>query len=79
MPYDGVVEANKIRLWVRENPLIETSRDMSECDTDDDYSDQEEEFHGFMPEEVDRGRSISQFGRAVNCGNGTQHATTDGA
>lgn len=62
-PYDGVFEANKIRLSLRPQEATEVERLESECDTDDE---EEDEFHGFTPDDVDRGRSNSQIGRVVN-------------
>lgn len=57
LPYNGVVEADKIRKWL---PPFEAYRDYDrsadECDTEYD-TDAEDEFRGFGPSDIDRGRS----------------------
>lgn len=61
LPYDGVVEANKIRRWLL--PLVRDSNcDTDECNTEVETdisvdSDSEEDFMGFQPKDLDRGRS----------------------
>lgn len=51
LPYDGVVEANKIRKWVRPFEPEETNCELNECDTEsDDKSD--DEFSGVSPDDV---------------------------
>lgn len=60
LPYDGVVEANKIRRWLLPCDIKDSNCDTDECDTNVDVdasSDSEEDFLGFRPEDLDRGRS----------------------
>lgn len=58
LPYDGVVEANKIRRWLLPPHTKDPNRYTDECNTSVDLSDDDEEyFLGFEPADLDRGRS----------------------
>lgn len=53
LPYNGVVEANKIRRWV--TPRMVGSESCRDGESDGSTDEEEEEdFHGFEPDDVDR-------------------------
>lgn len=63
LPYDGVVEANKIRRWISPCEVKSDDCESSGSDTDDESED---DFYGFSPLPLIEDDQIGQIGRVVN-------------